>query len=222
MGNTSTRYSEYQTEKPDYLADFFGKETNVDEDYDIFVTPTGRRLPYKREKWPEQASDIDLSSSPGPESIAYVEIVTCKGNLEEFAVHHKMPDHECGANCKCIKKLFVLSDKRESEAYDMKGGNDATSTVLSDSDRTLSSTSESDDGILMGSDVTSSELYKMQERIFGSNTEDSDLDDEFTSGVEKGRISRRNQLFDSEEELMLHMSSPSLSKEPIRRNNKYH
>lgn len=221
MGNTSTRYSEYQTAKPDYLADFFGKETNADNDYDIFVSPTGKRLPYTREKWPEQVSDIDLSSSPGQESIAYVEIVSCKGNLEEFAVHHKVPDHNCGANCKCIKKLFVLSDQREGEVYDMKGGKESTS-ILSDSEGTLSSTSESDDGILMGSDVTSSDLYQMQERIFGSNTEDSDLADELTSEVEQGRISRHNKLFDSEEELMLHMSSPSLTKEPIRKNDKYH
>lgn len=80
--------------------------------------------------------------------------------------------------------------------------------------------------ILEESDISSSDLYRMQSRIFHSNTEiEKDDDDETTEKVRRAmaQVNRRS-MFDSEEKEILNLqtSSENYMSRPARRNNKYY
>jgi hypothetical protein len=87
-----------------------------------------------------------------------------------------------------------------------------------------------EDGIMLEqSTINSSDLYKMQSRIFGSNTSSNDLlsESDFTEQVRKAmvNVNRNKQMFSSEDQAILNMNSVSsekLIKKKPKHNKKYH
>ena len=87
-----------------------------------------------------------------------------------------------------------------------------------------------EDGLLFDqSDITSSDLYRIQSRVFGSETDTEDnleSDIGFTEKVEAAmnQANRRKKMFDSEDRDILNMNSPTdrYLRKPFRKNNKYH
>lgn len=338
MGNKySTEENKEISNPPNYLAEFYGKEeenpeqigidyqqraeevTRQIENYpeniiikkriDIFVDPEkGLRMPYESSEFRPQLSD-ELVISDDPK---YIEFIICKGDLSEFsekyAVHHKTPTHDCGANCRCIQKMVKVmpssQHKRVSRSFDvsptssnpvprtiMTGGADVETSddipsppekeddLFSESSEKMSTTDTSspgkgkqkkkkskeeeeeevklgeeeedeplvdepdepdedlagidneeegveEDGFLLSqSDITSSELYRMQSRIFGSETTDHFASENFTEEVRKAmdKADRRKNLYNSSEREVMMLSSPSkkVMNKPIKRNMKY-
>ena len=98
-----------------------------------------------------------------------------------------------------------------------------------DEDLELDEEEVTEDGyILQLSDITSSDLYKMQRRIFESETEDEgglDDDDETTDRVREAmrKMNARGNMFDSEDRAILNLTSSTekYMNKPTRRNDKY-
>jgi hypothetical protein len=87
-----------------------------------------------------------------------------------------------------------------------------------------------EDGLILeNSDITSSDLYKMQRNYFRSNTISDYSEDGFTDAVEKAmdkgksKPKYNDKLFDTEDRNILDLSSSSgLNKRPKKRNSKYY
>lgn len=82
----------------------------------------------------------------------------------------------------------------------------------------------SEDGIMLDPDyINSSEMYKIQERIYYSSDSDDDFTDKLREAMEKTANDRRS-IFDTEDGYILGMNSSTDSylKRPKNKNSKYH
>lgn len=149
-------------------------------------------------------------------------------------------------NFSATSELTVSSnDNPKKKKSDSSDSSDSSTEELEDLDVDGEETTE--EGFIMEqSDITSSDLYRMQSRIFGSETStdaatrrvsytnkwsnsftDSESDDKNTTErVRKAmsRINNRNNLFDSEDHDILDMNSSTSQymKRPVKKNSKYH
>jgi hypothetical protein len=104
------------------------------------------------------------------------------------------------------------TDDGSADEFEDSGEIDEELDKIEDEDEDVS-----EDGILLnGDDVDSTELYRMQNRLFGSDTPSdnylgNDFDDNNTEEVERAMndIDREKQMFSSEENEILNMKSPS-------------
>lgn len=244
-------------------------------DVDVFTDPNkGINLPYLRRS---NLMDSDLSSD-GPK---YIELIVCQGpgdindlrrqQVERYAVHKEEPDHDCRANCPCIRPQVphdTFSPTSEEPKANTQvpnqpaptgqvGGqknDDDTLSPTSDDDTTTTTSEtkekkkknkkkdedendediddieiddedeDTEDGFMIEqSDINTSDLYKMQKRIFRSDT---DTEDNYTDKVRDAMntYNQRRKLFDSEDQDILGMNSTTddYIKRPTNRNYKYH
>ena len=105
----------------------------------------------------------------------------------------------------------IIDDETDDDDDDLEG--------IEDEDIT-------EDGLIIDqSDISSSDLYRMNSRIFGSET-DTENDEEFTEMVAQAmdKANQRKTLFDSEDKDILNMNSSSekYTQKRTQKNNKYH
>lgn len=122
-----------------------------------------------------------------------------------------------------MKKL--KTDDGSADEFEDSGEIDEELDKIEDEDEDVS-----EDGILLnGDDIDSSELYRMQNRLFGSDTPSdnylgNDFDDINTEEVERAMndIEREKQMFTSEDNEILNMKSPSrVTNKKHKPNRKY-
>lgn len=206
-------------------------------------TPDGKKMIY---------SNTSYDMNPVSENPRYVEIEVANGK-EKYAIHNGDPCHQCCANCHCIpqsetneKEQCMMgggdSDSSSSNDDNNDDYSDTSSDVFTEDMIDIADESEEDDevmdlnpfdedtdsvggnALLEQSDITSSDLYRMQRRIFESETE-TDYD---TENVEDAiRRLEGRQPYDSEDRIIMGMeytedgNTEDYMHRPIHKNNKY-
>ncbi len=94
---------------------YFDKlDTNLKKKFDVFVDQRGVSMPYMSE---DSSERNESNHSEDADTIKFIEFRVCRDNIsnitQKYAINLDTPNHDCGANCKCIEgSMKIISDKK--------------------------------------------------------------------------------------------------------------
>lgn len=211
---------------------------NYEKYVNVFIDKrTGRQMPYMS----DTVSEMPMSENP-----RYIEFIVCESNGKK--TNEKVSTHDCDGDCNCVTKMIDINSPFISVSKKMKGGeNNSESELSSERNRDIifegsdeDTDEDSDiepndlelddediieDGFVMeDSDVTSSDLYRMQNQLYDSDDEDLDEDSDTMMERVMNDMKRptQNTMFDTEEQKIMELSSDrEYIKKSFNRNPKY-